>query len=148
MDWAYIGCCTVAAICAIVLSWACAGGFRALRCLPRAFKVVFVSAAFATCGIAQKTNNVPQNLNQPLPPMQQGGGPFQMGLPGLGNLLNLANPVQTTSDDVARGWRVESVTTNAAVSYAMPTNATLVGNFHVHGVASSFGNNRLMLASI
>ena len=40
-----------------------------------------------------------------------------------------------------RGWRVESVTTNAAVSYAMPTNAALVGNWHIHGAASSFGNN-------
>ena len=42
-----------------------------------------------------------------------------------------------------RGWRVESVTTNAAVSYAMPTNATLVGNWHIHGASSSFGNNRI-----
>ena len=84
-------------------------------------------------------------MNQPQ--MQQGGGSFQTGFTrltgfvGEGNLVNLVNPVQTTSGDIARGWRVESVATNAAVLYAMPTNATLVGNWHVHGAASSFGNN-------
>ena len=51
-----------------------------------------------------------------------------------------------TADDIARGWRVESVTTNAAISYAMPTNAMLVGNWYVHGAASSFGNNRIDFA--
>ena len=60
-----------------------------------------------------------------------------------GNLVNLVNPVQTTLNDIARGWRVESVTTNAAISYAMPTNAMLVGNWHIHGARSSFGNNRI-----
>ena len=49
-----------------------------------------------------KTNNVPSNLNAPLPQMQQGGVPFQTGftgltgLAGMGNLVNLVNPVQTT----------------------------------------------------
>jgi len=52
-----------------------------------------------------------------------------------------SNPVHVAVEDIARGWRVESVTTNAAISYAMPSNATLVGNWHVHGAASSFGNN-------
>ena len=51
------------------------------------------------------------------------------------------NPVQTTSDDIARGWRVECAATNENISYEMPSNGSLVGNWHVHGAASSFGNN-------
>ena len=46
-----------------------------------------------------KTNNVPPNINSPLPQMQH-GGVFLTGFTGLsgsGNLVNLANPVQTTS---------------------------------------------------
>ena len=86
-----------------------------------------------------KTNNVPPNLNSPLPQMQPGGGSFQTGftgftgLSGIGNLVNLVNPVQTTIEDVARGWRIESVTTNTMFSFAMPSNAMLVGNWHKRG---------------
>ena len=49
-----------------------------------------------------KTNNVPPNMNLPLPQMMQGGVSFQTGftgltgLSGMGNLVNLVNPVQTT----------------------------------------------------
>ena len=46
-----------------------------------------------------KTNNVPPNLNSPLPQMQQGGVSFQTGFTGfvgVGNPVNLVNPVQTT----------------------------------------------------
>ena len=94
-----------------------------------------------------KTNNVPPNMNQPQ--MQHGGASFQTGLTGLSgslprtpsslNPVNLVNPVQnnipvqTTNADISRGWRVESVTTNAAISYEMPSNATLVGNWHKRG---------------
>ena len=76
-----------------------------------------------------KTNNVPPNMNQPLPQMQQGGGSFLTGFTGLtglagaGNLVNLINPVQTTGEDIVRGYRVESVATNAAPFAAMPSNA-------------------------
>ena len=99
-----------------------------------------------------KTNNVPPNMNQPLPQMQHGGASFQTGFTGLTGLsgslpctptsLNPVNPVnpvqnnipvQTTIEDVARGWRVESIATNTAVSYAMPSSATLVGNWHKRG---------------
>ena len=40
--------------------------------------------------------------------------------------------ITVTTGDVARGWRVESVSTNETMSYVMPTNATYVGNWHVH----------------
>ena len=127
------------------------------------FRSGFAAAATVATLTAQKTNNVPMNMNQPQ--MQQGGGSFQTGFTGLtgfgevgenssswrneNSTLQLQletptlNPVQTTIDEIARGWRVESVTTNAAVSYAMPTNAALVGNWHIHGASSSFGSNRI-----
>ena len=76
-------------------------------------------------------------------------GVFTTGLTGLtrlsvlGNPVNPVNPVYTTGDDIARGWRVECAATNENISYEMPTNATLVGNWHVHGARSSFGNNRI-----
>ena len=145
VDWFYIGYCTVMAMFAVAAAYAAVVGLRALRRLPRSLMVGFVTAAIVATLTAQKTNNVPPNMNQPQ--MMQGGGSFQTGftgltgLVGIGNLISLVNPAQTTIDDIMRGWRVESVTTNAAVSYAMPTNAALVGNWHIHGAASSFGNN-------
>ena len=90
---------------------------------------------------AQKTNNV---NNLPPQQMMAGGWVSQTGFTGLTGLpfpiphspFPIANPVQTTLvqttvEDIARGWRVECVATNAAVSYAMPTNAATVGNWHV-----------------
>ena len=145
VDWFYIGYCTVMAMFAVAAAYAVVFGLRALRRLPRSLMVGFVTAAIVATLTAQKTNNVPPNMNQPQ--MQPVGGSFQTGLTGLtglvgiGNIATLVNPVQTTIDNIMRGWRVESVTTNAAVSYAMPTNAALVGNWHIHGAASSFGNN-------
>ena len=140
-EWFYIGYCTVMAMCAVAVACAAAVGLRALRRLPRSLLLGFAAAAVVATLTAQKTNNVPPNMNQPQ--MQPGGSSLTglTGLVGIGNLISLVNPVQTTIDDIMRGWRVESVTTNAAVSYAMPTNAALVGNWHIHGAASSFGNN-------
>ena len=64
----------------------------------------FAVCAFLLVGVleADKTNNVPPNLNAPLPQMQQGGVFLTgftglTGLPSVGNLVNLVNPVQTTS---------------------------------------------------
>ena len=141
VDWFYIGYCTVMAMFVVAAAYAAVVGLRALRRLPRSLLVGFAAAAIVATLTAQKTNNVPPNMNQPQ--MQPGGSSLTglTGLVGIGNLINLVNPVQTTIDDIMRGWRVESVTTNAAVSYAMPTNAALVGNWHIHGAASSFGNN-------
>ena len=146
-DWLYIGYCTVMAMFAVAAAYAAVVGLRALRRLSRSLLLGFAAAAIVATLTAQKTNNVPPNMNQPQ--MMQGGGSFQTGftgltgLVGIGNLISLVNSVQTTIDDIMRGWRVESVATNAAVSYAMPTNATLVGNWHIHGASSSFGNNRI-----
>ena len=159
MNWIAFGYCVVAAIILAGVVALCVSGIRALLRRSMAFFLMFTAASSLTTITAQKTNNVPPNMNAPLPQMQQGGGSFQAGFTGLSgslpntptslNPVNLVNPVQnnipvqTTDDDISRGWRVESVTTNAVVSYAMPTNATLVGNWHIHGARSSFGNNRI-----
>ncbi len=144
-DWFYIGYCVVMAMFAVAFSYAAAFGLRALCRLPRSLLLGFAAAATVATLTAQKTNNVPPNMNQPQ--MQQGGGSFQTGFTrltgfaGEGNRVNLVNPVQATSGDIARGWRVECAATNENISYEMPSNGSLVGNWHVHGAASSFGNN-------
>ena len=140
MDWKLLGNCVAALECAFALAVCVWVGVRALCKLPTTLLLALALFAVDATLTAQKTNNVPPNMNSPLPQMMQGGGSLHL-IPHPPSLIPLSNPVQTTNDDISRGWRIESVTTNAAVSYAMPTNATLVGNWHIHGAASSFGNN-------
>ena len=78
VDWFYIGYCTVMAMLAIAFAYAAVFGFRALRGLPRSFRLAFAAVAIVTTLAAQKTNNVPPNMNQPQ--MMQGGGSFQTGI--------------------------------------------------------------------
>ena len=103
--------------------------------------VLLLFAAIATVEAQKPTNSVPPNLNAPLPQMQQGEGFSLTGLGGVGEIssswriensalqlqLNAPtlSPVQTTvpDADIARGWRVESVSTNAAPFAALPSNA-------------------------
>ena len=73
-DWLYIGYCTVMAMFAVAAAYAAAFGFRALRRLPRSRLVGFAAAAVVATLTAQKTNNVPPNMNQPQ--MMQGGRSF------------------------------------------------------------------------
>ena len=73
-EWLYIGYCTVMAMCAVAVACVAAVGYRALRRLPRSLLVGFAAAAVVATLTAQKTNNVPPNMNQPQ--MQQGGGSF------------------------------------------------------------------------
>ena len=143
MNWHLLGNCVVVAECVCIVAFLVRVSARALRRISASLLLALSLLATGTGIVAQKTNNVPPNMNQPQ--MMQGPS-FQTGLTGLlgiGNLINLVNPVPATIDDISRGWRVESVTTNAAVSYAMPTNAVLLGNWHVHGATSSCGNNRI-----
>ena len=70
--------------------------WRSLTAFGRVAVCMFLFVGFL---VADKTNNVPPNLNSPLPQMMQGGISFQRGFTGLsvmGNLVNLVNPVQTT----------------------------------------------------
>ena len=97
VDWFYIGCCTVMAMFAVAAAYAAVVGLRALRRLPRSLMVGFAAAAIVATLTAQKTNNVPPNMNQPQ--MQLGGGSLT-GLLEIGNLMGLVNPVQATIDDI------------------------------------------------
>ena len=100
-----------------------------------------------------KTNNV----NNLPPQITHGGGSFETGFTGLAGLsatllyppsspnpVNLVNPVQnqspvqTTIEDIARGYRQVCVTTNENVSYTMPTDAVIVGNWHKRGTFSEW----------
>ena len=64
-EWFYIGYCTVMAMFTVAAAYAVAVGFRALCRLPRSLMVGFVTAAIVATLTAQKTNNVPPNMNQP-----------------------------------------------------------------------------------
>ena len=103
---------------ASIVAWVCvaahARGIRPLRAIARftqklslAGVVVFglMAAPLYRAGstkVGGGTNNVPPNLNQPLPQMQQRDILSQTGLTGLtgfvgeGNLVNPVNPVQKT----------------------------------------------------
>ena len=72
-EWFYIGYCTVMAMFAVAAAYAAVVGLRALRRLPLSLLVGFAAAAVVATLTAQKTNNVPPNMNQPQ--MMQGGGP-------------------------------------------------------------------------
>ena len=78
-DWFYIGYCTVMAMFAAAFAYAAAFGLRALRRLPRSILLGFAAAATVATLTAQKTNNVPPNMNQPQ--MMQGGS-FLTGFTG------------------------------------------------------------------
>ena len=166
MDWQTFG--VVAAVgCSLVLVAGLIGS-RILRNpvnpvnpVPKnAWMVFLVFAVIATVEAQKPTNNVPPNLNAPLPQMQQGEGFSLTGLGGVGEIssswriehsalqlqLNAPtlSPTQTTVSDVdiARGYALVEEDDNAAV-IDVPTNAVTVGNWHLHGARSSLGNHSL-----
>ena len=47
------------------------------------------------------------------------------------SVLSVADTPPLSSNDVVRGYRPETVRTNAAISYTRPTNARLVGTWHL-----------------
>ena len=111
-DWFYFGYCVVMAMFAVAFAYAAAFGLRALRRLPRSLLLGFATAATVATPTAQKTNNVPPNMNQPQ--MMQ-GGVSQTGLTGLPfpvphSPFPIANPVQNnipvqiTNTDISHGW--------------------------------------------
>ena len=93
------------------------------RLSPAAIGVFAVAAIVAT-GEAQKR-------------LLRGGGLGDRALPECGALGDRALP-NVTAEEIAQGWRLESVVTNDAVSYAMPTNGveympwSLGGGYEAH----------------
>jgi len=139
MSWISFGNGIIATAFLSALAAICFWGLRALGRKPVAFLVAFAIFSVVATIKAQKTNGVFKTGLTRLTGFS--GVPSRVPLSQ--NPVNSVNPVYTTSEDIARGWRVESVTTNAAGSYTMPSNGTLVGNWHVHGASSSFGNNMI-----
>ena len=120
-DWFYIGYCVAIAECFAILAWIVKPAYHALRKLPLSHLLALSLLAFGTSLDAQKTNLLLRVI----------GGFMWQGMIG----------ATVEERDITRGWLIEGVVTNATISYAMPTNATLVGNWHIHGARSSFGNN-------
>ena len=71
MDWKLLGSCVAALECAVVLACCVWVGARALRKLPATLLLALALFAADATLTAQKTNNVPPNMNSPLPQMQQ-----------------------------------------------------------------------------
>ena len=88
--------------------------------IPRSSLSVFLVFAIVATGVAQKggTNAPPNGAS---PPQMMGmlpQGHLPLNLPGDGGAVSV------TSNDVARGFLLESVVTNDSYSYSMPTNGT------------------------
>ena len=94
----------------------------ALAKIPRAHLAAFLAFALVATLCAQKpggTNAPPNGASPPQMTMVLTPQSFPpLNLPGAGGVASV------TSNDVARGFMLESVLTNGFYSYAMPTNAT------------------------
>jgi len=121
-DTPYVSC-LVLAVLAFWIVFALRHFPSAVRMLRRDVLSVLMIFAVAASLVADKTNGLMRIIAQ----------------------LRSPAPVAATvtAEDIARGWRIESISANEAISYEMPVDATYVGNWHVHGARSSFGNNKI-----
>ncbi|MBQ7189372.1 MAG: hypothetical protein IJR99_08165 [Kiritimatiellae bacterium] len=89
--------------------------------LRRRFSSPGASVAFALCLYAVWCGGTKRGGNPPgggePPPDRSGGG----------------QTVTITAEDIARGWRLEGVATNGAVSYAMPSNGVEYARWSLRG---------------
>ena len=112
----WIGLSALAAIAVgIVCTWLYRGVASAMRrplAVARIIAFVAVSAFCVIRGGAKFLMPPPSTGGTPVVPVMQ--SPATGGTPVV--------PEVVTPEEIARGWRLESVTTNDAVSYAMPTN--------------------------
>ena len=105
------------AVCALLLHVAKGKPVRPVFARIPFVPCVVLLAVMAVCTLfsGKNTNSPPAGVMSPILPHTMGGTPV---------------PVVVTPEDIARGHRLESVTTNDAVSYAMPTNViSLVSRF-------------------
>ena len=114
----WVGLSALAAIAVGVIgAWLCRGVASATRRLLTVARIIAFAVASAFCVL-------------------RGGAKFLMPLPSTGGTPVV--PVVITQEEIAQGWRLESVTTNEAVSYAMPTNGveympwSLGGGYEMH----------------
>ena len=150
---------------ASLVAWVCvaahARGIRPLRAIARftqklslAGVVVFglMAAPLYRAGstkVGGGTNNVPPNLNHPLPHMQQGDILSQTGFTGLTGFVgegNPVNPVQDpitstnttrmlTAEDFERGFVMARVRTSEGVDFSAPSNAVVCVDWLEDGAA-------------
>ena len=114
----WVGLSALAAIAVgVVGAWLCRGVAFATRRLLTVARIIAFAVVSAFCVL-------------------RGGAKFLMPLPSTGGTPVV--PVVVTQEEIAQGWRLESVTTNEAVSYAMPTNGveympwSLGGGYEMH----------------
>ena len=114
----WVGLSALAAIAVgVVGAWLCRGVASATRRLLTVARIIAFAVVSAFCVL-------------------RGGAKFLMPLPSTGGTPVV--PVVVTQEEIAQGWRLESVTTNEAVSYAMPTNGveympwSLGGGYEMH----------------
>ena len=88
------------------------GLWRRMTALGRTVTVLFVSVFVVYA--STKTNTPPLRIMRP------------------SSLPRLESPTVTAAD-IDRGYRQVSVTTNEDASFAMPSNATIIGNWHKRG---------------
>lgn len=119
--WETVGIVAAIVFCGILLAKPLAYGIKALSALPKKALVPFLVLCIAAAVEADKTNSPPRMLVR----IVTGGGST------------------VSSEDIARGYRLDHVTNDVSRPHAMPTNATYVGNAHVRGASSSFGRNLL-----
>ena len=146
-DTSYISC-LVMAVLVFWIAFALKSFPSAVRMLRRDVLAVLMACAVVASLVADKTNGLMRVIS---PPQQGERMPRQFeGHLNVPRILLRGDPlaVTVTSEDIVRGWRVESVSTNETMTYEMPTNATYVGNWHAHGARSSFGNNKVDFSAL
>ncbi len=100
--------------------------------LPSFSKAVIVTAVVVATVFAQKPGNVATNQHESAR-IEIRENPCQSVDKDSFELRVSVAPCETivSSNDVARGYRLETVRTNEAISYARPANARLVGTWHL-----------------
>ena len=100
--------------------------------LPSFSKAVIVTAVVVATVFAQKPGNVATNQHESAR-IEIRENPCQSVDKDSFELRVSVAPRETivSSNDVARGYRLETVRTNEAISYARPANARLVGTWHL-----------------
>ena len=128
----WIGLSALAAIVVgVVGAWLCRGVASAMRRPLAVARIISFVAVSAFCVIRGGAKFL-------MPPPSTGGTPVVpvMQSPATGETPVV--PEVVTPEEIAQGWRLESVTTNEAVSYAMPTNGveympwSLGGGYEMH----------------
>ena len=129
VNWNTIGFLAAVAIwggLAMVFAWRpLRDGLHSLARRPKWFLAPFLALCVAAVIDADKTNSPPRML--------------------LRRIVSAGRTV--TSEDVARGYAFDFVTNDITYGFAMPSNAAYVGNLHLHGANSCFGNGQIDFGS-